>query len=131
MLQIRNNWLSKLLAASLTIATFNAVSTPASAQVGIIIGRNPPPMRYERRSVAPGPGYVWVDGYWGARDGRYYWVPGRWNRPPYEGAYWAHPHYDRYNDGWRYHEGHWDREDHDRHEARERHEYREHEESRR
>jgi hypothetical protein len=28
------------------------------------------------------------------------------------GAYWSHPHYDHYREGWRYDEGHWDHEDH-------------------
>lgn len=125
-MQVTKNIKLKALAAALTIATFAAVTKPSSAQVAIIIGRTPPPIRYERRPPPPGEGYAWVDGYWGARDGRYYWVPGRWNRPPYAGAYWSHPHYDRYEDGWHYHEGHWDRDDHGDH-----HEYREHEEGRR
>jgi hypothetical protein len=59
------------------------------------------PLRYERRPPAPGPGYAWV--------------PGVWRQPPYAGAYWSHPHWDHYSDGWHYHEGHWDREDHDDH----------------
>jgi hypothetical protein len=58
---------------------------------------------------------MWVDGYWAANGGRYVWVPGRWDRPPRQGAYWSHPHYDRYSDGWHYHEGHWDGEDHGDH----------------
>ena len=37
----------------------------------------------------PGEGYAWVDGYWGDRGGRYVWVPGVWQRPPYAGAYWS------------------------------------------
>jgi hypothetical protein len=28
-------------------------------------------------------------------------------------AYWTHPHYDHYREGWQCHEGHWDHEDHD------------------
>ena len=56
-----------------------------------------------------------MDGYWGTQGNRYVWVPGRWDRPPYQGAYWTHPHYDRYQDGWHMHEGHWDREDHGDH----------------
>ena len=63
----------------------------------------------------PGEGFVWQDGYWGVNGGRYVWIPGRWERPPYPGAYWTHPHYDRYSDGYHLHEGHWDREDHDDH----------------
>ena len=69
----------------------------------------------------PGEGYLWVDGYWGVNGGRYVWVPGRWDRPPYAGAYWSHPHYDHYREGWRVHEGHWDRDDHgDRHDDHDR-----------
>jgi hypothetical protein len=63
----------------------------------------------------PGPGYAWIDGYWGWRGGRYIWVPGRWDRPPYAGAYWNHGHWDHYPEGWRFHEGHWDHDDHDDH----------------
>jgi hypothetical protein len=43
------------------------------------------------------------------------WAPGVWRRPPYAGAYWEHPHYDHYSQGWAYHEGHWDHEDHGDH----------------
>jgi hypothetical protein len=95
-----------------------AMSVPASAQVafGVQIGRTPPPpLRYEARPRMPGPGYVWTEGYWRWDRGRYVWAPGVWQRPPYAGAYWTHPHYDHYADGWHYHEGHWDREDHDDH----------------
>ena len=72
-------------------------------------------MRYERRPPPPGPEFQWIDGYWGVQGNRYVWVPGRWDRPPYQGAYWTHPHYDHYQDGWHMHEGHWDREDHGDH----------------
>ena len=111
----RTNWKSKMLASALAMAVLPAFTSPAIGQISVTIGRNPPPLRYERRPAMPGAGYVWVDGYWGVNGGRYVWVPGRWDRPPYAGAYWSHPHYDRYNDGWHYHEGHWDRDDHGDH----------------
>jgi WXXGXW repeat (2 copies) len=101
------NWISGVLFAI-------ALTIPASAQIGVYIGTPPPPLRYERRGPIPGPGYVWVEGYWVPNGHRYRWVEGHWERPPYEGAYWFHPHYDHYREGWRLHEGHWDREDHDR-----------------
>jgi hypothetical protein len=92
-----------------------AMSIPTSAQVSVYIGSAPPPLRYEQRGPEPGPGHAWVDGYW-APNGRHYgWVAGRWNRPPYEGAYWNHPHYDHQRQGWELHEGHWDHEEHDKH----------------
>jgi hypothetical protein len=97
-------------------AVVTILSVPAFAQIGVYIGRNPPPIRYESRPNPPGEGYQWVDGYWGVQSGRYVWVNGRWDRPPYEGGYWTHPHYDHYQQGWRMHEGHWDHEDHRDHE---------------
>lgn len=110
---MRKNWNSGLLIAALLAST---AAAPAVGQIGIVIGRTPPPpLRYERRPPMPGPGYMWVDGYWNWRGGRYVWVPGHWDRPPYAGAYWSHGHWDRYDDGWHYHEGHWDREDHGDH----------------
>lgn len=95
-----------LLAASLTVS--------ASAQVSVYIRSGPPPIRFEERGSAPGPGYAWVDGYWAPNGRHYQWVSGRWDRPPYEGAYWNHPHYDHQRQGWQLHEGHWDHDDHSR-----------------
>ena len=98
-------WLYSIFAAS-------ALTVPAYSQVQIYIGPPPPPIRYEVMPPMPAEGFVWTDGYWGVRDRRYVWVPGAWQRPPYPGAYWTHPHYDHYREGWQVHEGHWDREDH-------------------
>ncbi|MGH9513307.1 MAG: YXWGXW repeat-containing protein [Terriglobales bacterium] len=92
-----------------------ALAVPAFGQISVFIGTPPPPLRYERRAPIPGPGFVWVEGYWAPYGHHYRWVPGRWERPPYEGAYWSHPHYDHYREGWQLHEGHWDREDHGNH----------------
>jgi hypothetical protein len=102
---MKTKWLASLILAA-------AVTAPAFAQVGIYIGHEPPPLRYEARPVMPGPGYAWVDGYWSWSGARYVWVPGGWRRPPYAGAYWTHPHYDHYDRGWEYNEGHWDHDDH-------------------
>jgi len=116
-LRARANWKSKFLATALAATTFTAFTVPALAQIGfgVVIGQTPPPLRWERRPPPPGEGFFWVDGYWGVDRGRYVWVPGHWDRPPFAGAYWSHGHWDRYPEGWRYHEGHWDHEDHDDH----------------
>ena len=108
----RSNWKMNLLAGGIVLA---ALTAPAIAQVHVYIGGAPPPMRREVRPAMPGAGFVWNEGYWGDRGGRYVWVPGVWVRPPYDGAYWSHPHYDHYQQGWQMHEGHWDHEDHDNH----------------
>jgi len=65
----------------------------------------PPPRVYYSRVPAPGPGYLWIDGYWNYNGGRYGWVNGYWGRPPYRGARWVAPrYYDR-----RYYGGYWRR----------------------
>lgn len=76
-----------------------------AAEVVVRIG--PPHPQVERRSVAPGPGYVWTQGYhrW---DGRaYVWVPGSWVMPPRRHARWVAPHWVKRHHGWVFVEGHW------------------------
>ena len=76
------------LPAAVGILTLAASAPLAEAQVsfGIRIGAPPPPLRYEARPPAPGPGFAWVDGYYEPFNGNYRWHPGYWNRPPYAGA---------------------------------------------
>ncbi|MEZ5402475.1 MAG: hypothetical protein R2729_22560 [Bryobacteraceae bacterium] len=49
----------------------------------------PPPLRREYRGYAPGPGYVWVNGYWNWGARAYSWVPGRWMVPPARHTRWV------------------------------------------
>jgi len=93
---------TKLLAAALLAAG----SIFAQISVGIRIGPPPPPRVLRVRPVAPGPGYVWLDGYWYAVGGHYKWHAGYWTRPPYEGARWVGPHHD----GERFFDGYWEGE---------------------
>jgi WXXGXW repeat (2 copies) len=67
----------------------------------------PPPVAYGLVGVAPGPGFVWINGYYNWAGGRYAWVPGRWVRPPHPGAVWHAPEWRHEGRGWRYHEGRW------------------------
>jgi hypothetical protein len=117
-MSIKNVFLSTIAAPAAAAIMAFALATPAaSAQVsfGIHIGNPPPPLRYEARPPAPGPGFVWSEGFYEPYNGAYRWHAGYWNRPPYQGAYWVHPHWDHYNDGWHMHEGYWSHEDHDNH----------------
>lgn len=45
----------------------------------------PPPVAY--MPASPGPGYVWVQGYWGYVGNRYVWNNGYWNQPAYAYGY--------------------------------------------
>jgi WXXGXW repeat (2 copies) len=93
-----------------------ALTIPAPAQISVYIGQPPPRVRYERHGPVPGPGYAWVNGYWSPEGDRYEWVPGRWDRPPYQGARWVRPRYEHHrHKGWKVRKGHWDRDEHGRH----------------
>ena len=65
----------------------------------------PPPVVTYVRPAYPGPGYVWVRGYWYPVRTRYSWHSGYWARRPYARAYWAAPRYHRH----RYYRGYWAR----------------------
>jgi hypothetical protein len=67
----------------------------------------PPPIRAEAIGVAPGPGYVWINGYWGWRGRNYAWVPGYYTRPPRAHSVWVAPRWDRDHDRYRFREGRW------------------------
>ena len=72
--------------------------------IGIRIGAPPPPRVLAVRPASPGPGWLWVEGYWYPVAGRYRWHAGYWTRPPYPGAVWIAPRHD----GERYFAGYWD-----------------------
>jgi hypothetical protein len=87
-----------------------AYNPPPSTRV-VYIERRPPAARVEVIGVRPGPGYVWVAGYWGWSGADYYWVPGRWVIPP-QRVYtaWVPGRWDHHRGrGWYYRPGHWRR----------------------
>ena len=90
---------AKLLAAVLLAA---GSLFGAQVSLGITIGAPPPPRVYVQ-PPAPGPGFVWVSGYWYPVGHRYRWHAGYWTRPPYPGAVWVAPHHD----GRQYFAGYW------------------------
>jgi WXXGXW repeat (2 copies) len=95
---VRAALVSGFMLASVACAT-------AGPRVYVRVG--PPRAVAEVRTVAPGPGYVWVAGYhrW---DGRaYVWVPGVWLAPPRPRAVWVAHHWVHDRHGWYFVEGHW------------------------
>ena len=52
----------------------------------------------------PGPGYVWIGGYWFAERGKWKWHSGYWTQPPYVGARWVPARHD----GAMFYDGYWD-----------------------
>ncbi len=72
----------------------------------VVVAGPPPPPRVETVVVAPGPGYVWIDGEW-IWNGRWLWVAGHWLAPPYPHAVWVRPSWSRGPHGYHRHGGHW------------------------
>lgn len=91
---------TKLLCLTLLAAgwVFGQVS------IGIQIGPPPPPRVVRVLPPSPGPGFVWIGGYWYVIGGRYRWHAGYWTMPPYAGAHWVAPRHD----GERFFAGYWD-----------------------
>jgi hypothetical protein len=92
---------------SLLIVCFAAM-TMAGCSAGVYYATVPPPaVRVEAFGPAPGPGYVWINGYWGWGGSAYAWVPGRYVRPPRARAVWVAPRWESRGGRYRFHEGRW------------------------
>jgi hypothetical protein len=90
-----------------------AMAALSSAQISVYTGTPSSAIVYEDSGPASEhESGLDIEGYWTPVGHRYKWVRGHWERPVLEGAYWTHPHYDHYREGWQVHERHWDREDH-------------------
>jgi hypothetical protein len=93
----------------LTFVVLLAGVLSACAGNGYIAVRSapPPPQVHGVVGYAPGPGYVWVDGFWDWRGGNWHWVRGYWTRPPRARAIWVAPRWEPYGRGYRFHRGYW------------------------
>lgn len=68
----------------------------------------PPPPPVEVVGVAPAPGYVWIEGFWGWSGRRHEWHPGHWEAPR-PGYAWRPHEWRREGSYWRERRGHWER----------------------
>lgn len=67
----------------------------------------PPPPAYGAYGRAPGPGYVWAEGFYDLRGNNWVWVRGHWARPPRAHAVWVPPRWEQNGRRWSRREGHW------------------------
>jgi hypothetical protein len=74
---------------------------------GYVAVAGPPPPRYGVMGYAPGPGYVWTEGFYDLRGSSWVWTPGTWRRPPRGGAAWVSPAWHQQGRAWRFHRGYW------------------------
>jgi WXXGXW repeat (2 copies) len=84
---------------------------PISSYAGVFIsvGFAPPVLPVYEQPICPEPGLMWTPGYWAYGPDGYYWVPGAWVEPPYDGALWT-PGYWGWGSGlYVWHPGYWGR----------------------
>jgi len=97
----------KLLSAAAILAASVFATACAGTSGRVYVRTGPPPVRAEIVGVAPGPGYVWVPGYYNYSGRDYVWVGGRWDRPPRARARWVPAHWERDGHGYYFVDGHW------------------------
>jgi hypothetical protein len=72
-----------------------------------VVAAGPPAPRDGVVGYAPGPGFVWADGFYDMRGSTWVWVPGGWRRPPRPGSMWVAPAWRQEGRHWRFHRGYW------------------------
>ena len=88
-----------------TTLAFSAACVDTSGRLYVRVG--PPAPVYEVRSTAPGPGYIWIEGYHRWDGNRYEWVAGRWEHQPRPRAVWVPGHWDHDGHGYFWIDGRW------------------------
>jgi len=73
----------------------------------VVVPEAPPPALGEVVTVAPGPGFIWIGGFWDWGPSGWFWVHGHWGHRPFHGAVWAGPFWEHHEHGWVLRRGHW------------------------
>jgi hypothetical protein len=87
----------------------SSILTACASQAYVAYRVPAPPAPYVVGAVgyAPGPGYLWTDGFWDLRGSRWVWVSGEWRRPPRARARWERSYWEPRGRSWRFHRGYW------------------------
>jgi len=96
-----------ILFGGLTLLTATGCASGGYYGRGYYSNVPPPAPRYGVQGYAPGPGYVWADGFYDYRGGRYMWSPGQWVRPPRARSQWVPGRWERDRHGYRLRRGYW------------------------
>jgi hypothetical protein len=73
----------------------------------VYVARRPPGERVEVIGMRPGPGYVWVRGFWRWERDDYAWITGHWVLAERGFRDWVPGRWRHNHRGWYYVEGHW------------------------
>ncbi|MBS0578982.1 MAG: YXWGXW repeat-containing protein [Proteobacteria bacterium] len=105
--RMRNIIRSLIPALALAALPVLPVTANAGIEFGLSVSFAPPPLPVYEQPPLPGPGYLWVPGYWGWNGYDYYWVPGTWALAPVTGYLWT-PGFWGWGDGvYVWHAGYW------------------------
>ena len=98
----------KRRAGLLAVLAAMLASTACASHGYVVRGAPPPPPPYAGYvGRAPGPRYVWMEGYWARRGNHWAWVPGRWVVPPRGRAAWVPGRWTPRHGGHVWIEGYW------------------------
>jgi hypothetical protein len=86
------------------------VQSRAQVAVGISVRIGPPELPVYAQPSCPGPGYLWIPGYWAYGPDGYFWVPGTWAEPPEFGLLWTPGYWGWEDDFYTWHAGYWEPE---------------------
>jgi len=98
----------------LALACAAPLAVHAGVEIGInlsgpeiVVGSQPPPLRFEAVTVAPGPSYIWIRGHWRWHHERWDWISGHWDLGAQPGATWIPGQWVARGNGWVWIEGHY------------------------
>lgn len=103
---MRRTLANLFLASALFVGAAGVVGTASAAEVVIRVGP-PHPVYVGPVGVAPGPGYVWTNGYHEWAGERYEWREGAWVRPPHPHAVWVEHRWVHRHGGYVFVRGYW------------------------
>jgi hypothetical protein len=66
-----------------------------------------PKPKGETITPEPGPGYVWIPGYWERSPDTWDWISGHWAKPPDKKAHWVNGYWQWDEGKWHWMAGHW------------------------
>lgn len=101
--------LARAIAVAASVLVAACVVVPADGYyAGSPVMVAPPAPPPEVIGVAPGPGFIWIGGFWNWVGNRHVWIGGHWesNRPGYV---WSPHRWYRDGPGWRRDPGRWHR----------------------
>ncbi len=99
--------IKRAVLAGVLLASSMLTACASQAYVAYRVPAPPPPLAVGAVGYAPGPGVVWVDGFWDLHGSRWVWVSGEWRRPPRARAVWVRSYWEPHGRSWRFHRGYW------------------------